>query len=349
MSKIAVALSGGVDSSLIALILRDQGHEVHAVTLKLQNDAETQSVCAGDSTLVKAKQVADFMGIPHHIYDLSQRFHEIILRYAKDEYANARTPSPCIVCNERIKFGLLLEFARSLGCSHLATGHYVRRVKEDDRYYVARGKDLNKDQSYFLARLSSDTLSQVLFPLGEMQKSEVRQMADKYQLPSAQAPDSQNICISRPDRTFAETLWDIFDETPKTGAFVLDGKILGQHKGVHRYTVGQRRGLGDLVPTKAVWVKEIQGNQVHLSTEKQALNGFALMADNAILHAPAWPQRCKAQIRYRHKAVEASLYPKNELIEVHFDEAVAAITPGQAIVFYEDDKVIGQAWIRESL
>lgn len=343
MSKIAIALSGGVDSSLAALLLRDAGNDVIAVTLKVQNDADGQAVCAGDKAIEKAEKTAKFLGIEHHICNVCDDFSALILQYAWEEYSHARTPSPCVRCNEKIKFGKLFEFARSLGCDYFATGHYARIVDFNGVKRIARGLDPQKDQSYFLSGLQNDVVSRVLFPLGELEKTRVRELASQYQLPTAAAKDSQNVCITRPGETFAETLRAHFDEKPIRGNFVMNGKILRPHQGIHQYTVGQRHGLGDLVPQKVSFVKSVGLKDVEITTSPEELETVRCSANQAIWHISDVPQRCKVQIRYRSPAVYASILTKNDRVFIQFDTPVRAVTPGQIAAFYVDDVVIGRA------
>ena len=346
MSKVAIALSGGVDSSLSALMLRDEGHEVIAVTLKVQHDAEGQSVCAGDVAIERAARSAQFLGIPHYVCDVCDEFSNLILQYAWDEYTHARTPSPCVRCNEKIKFGKLYEFARNLGCDTFATGHYARIVDFNGIKRIARGVDIHKDQSYFLSGLSNDVVAHIRFPLGELEKTRVREIAARYQLPSAKHPDSQNVCITRQGETFAQTLQSIFNDQVQDGFFTMKGKLIKPHQGIHLYTVGQRHGLGNLVPQKSAFVKAVGPKNIEITTNPSELDSIRLEADQAIWHVPQIPTRCNAQIRYRSPAVPCTVSTSQDRVQVEFDEPVHAVTPGQIIAFYSNDIVIGRAIIR---
>lgn len=346
MTKIGVALSGGVDSSLTALLLRDQGYEVVAVTLKVQDETEGESVCAGNLAVERAKKVAEHLGLEHVVCDVSREFRELILRPAQQEYAHARTPSPCVRCNERIKFGKLVPFVMDLGCTHLATGHYAKVVRYQGKSCVARGADENKDQSYFLAGLPSHLLDHVMFPLGAFHKTEVRALADTYGLPSAKVADSQNVCITRPGKTFAETLWELFDAEAVQGQFVVDGRPAARHHGLHHYTVGQRHGLGNLAPTKPVWVRHVGPVNVEVTTDRTLLDVTYAEADELHWNVEAVPQRCSVQIRYRHKPVMASVEVVGDTAKIRMDAPVHAVTPGQALVFYDGNVVLGRGWIK---
>ena len=349
MSKIAVAMSGGVDSSLTALLLRDAGHEVIGVTMQLQHDSEDAEVCAGDHDVIYAAQNAKYLGIEHHVCKVCDIFPEIIFRPAWDDYSHARTPSPCVRCNEFIKFGILLDFALDLGCDYMATGHYVRVVNHQNCLRIARGIDPRKDQSYFLSGLSNKVTPRVKFPLGDLKKTDVRELATKYGLPSAETPDSQNICIIQNGRTFAEALRDMFDGDVVQGYFTMDGKKLRPHKGIHQYTVGQRHGLGDLVPQKISFVKHIGPKDVEITTDPRALDSLALKAYGAIWHVADIPDKCSAQIRYRSPAVPCSVQTDGDKVLVNFESPVHAATPGQIIAFYDGDVVIGRAIIETAL
>lgn len=345
MSKIAVAMSGGVDSSLTALLLRDAGHDVIGVTMQLQHDSPDSEVCAGDHDVIYASQNAKFLGIEHHVCKVCDIFPEIIFRPAWDDYSHARTPSPCVRCNEFIKFGILLDFALSLGCDAMATGHYVRVVDYQNSRRIARGLDPRKDQSYFLSGISNKVTPRVLFPLGGLVKTEVRELAAKYGLPSAETPDSQNICIIQNGRTFAEALRDMFNGEIVQGYFTMHGKKLRPHKGIHQYTVGQRHGLGDLVPQKISFVKAIGPENVEITTDPHDLDHTSLHAYGAIWHVDHVPDKCFAQIRYRSPAVSCTTKRDGDKVFVTFDTPVHAATPGQIIAFYDGDTVIGRAII----
>lgn len=348
MTKIAVALSGGVDSSLTVKLCKERGFDVIAITLRVQQEREGQNVCAGDSAIMRAKEVARFLDIEHHVCDVCRDFSDLILQYAWDEYAHGRTPSPCVRCNERIKFGKMLDFARSLGCEYMATGHYARIVPYHGLHRIARGLDAQKDQSYFLSGLDESVTSHILFPLGELTKPQVRTLAAQYNIPSAKTPDSQNVCITTPGMTFAETLCDLFHGHPKIGDFVLHGQKLAKHQGVHHYTIGQRHGLGSLVPTKISFVKNIHDDNIEITTDPAELDTCTLTADQAVWHVEPLPNM-SAQIRYRSAPTPCKAeILKNGSVAVTFETPVHAPAPGQVIAFYDGDTVIGRAIIRNT-
>lgn len=346
MTKIAIALSGGVDSALTAMLLKNAGYDVIAVTLKVQHDKDGASVCAGDSAIEKAAQSAAYLGLEHHVCDVCDVFSDLILKHAWNEYSHARTPSPCVRCNEYIKFGKLLEFALSLGCEKMATGHYARIAAYHGIQRIQRGVDPQKDQSYFLSGLQNHITEKILFPLGEFEKTKVRELAIAHGLPAASAKDSQNVCITREGQTFAETLRDLFNGIPTKGHFIHEGKMIKPHDGIHKYTVGQRHGLGNLIPTRVSFVKKIGLKDVEITTDPTQLETRTVYASNVIWHSPHIPERCNAQIRYRTPASAAQIIQHdNNRIQVQFDLPVRAATPGQVLALYDGDIVIGRGII----
>lgn len=342
--RIAVALSGGVDSSLTARLLQEAGHEVIGITMQLFDKEANPTACAGQLAVERAQVAAEHLGIEHYVRNIAQEFKDTILRYAWDTYKGAETPSPCVFCNEEIKFKALLEFSKTLGCEKYATGHYVRVEQRGSRHVLLRGTDLKKDQSYFLSGLDSDTLSHCIFPLGELTKPEVRVMAAERELKSAKHADSQNVCILEENMTFAETLQNMFREKVTKGVFKDEvGNVLKSHEGVHRYTVGQRHGLGVLIPTQKVWVKEIQSPDVIVTTDPDQLLEKECTVRNLRWNIESPPRRLEAQIRYAHKAQSASLEAIDDAHwRVRFDAPVRAVSPGQIIAFYDGDVVLGR-------
>lgn len=350
MKKIAVALSGGVDSSLAVLLLRDAGCEVVGVTLRVQKNCGGASVCAGDDAVKKARDVADYLGVAHYVCDVCDDFRDLILSYAWQTYACGQTPSPCVRCNECIKFGKLLEFAMSLGCEAMATGHYAQITDYNGIKRISRGADRNKDQSYFLSGLPNDVAARILFPLGGYAKPQVRALAASYGLPSAHTPDSQNVCITKPGQTFAQTLSELFGGKPRRGAFVYRGQKIGAHNGIHCYTVGQRHGLGNLLPAQKAYVRAIVGRDVEITSDPSDLDAFGLRAADAIWHAdPSKAQNLSAQIRYRSPSAPCALSFSGTAADVRFSAAVHAVTPGQIVAFYDGDVVIGRAVIQSAI
>jgi tRNA-specific 2-thiouridylase len=365
--RIVVALSGGVDSAVAAALLRELGHELVALTLRFWlcdegargGSGRAAPGCCGLDGVEQARAVAAALAIPHYVVDCRERFERDVLRPAWDDYQRGRTPNPCVLCNERIKFGLLLEQAARLGAARVATGHYAR-IAEDAAGAPAllRGRDAAKDQSYFLFALGPEQLARARFPVGELTKGEVRAAARRLALPNAERAESQDACLGegRPgERGFAEALRRRFDAAPRPGPILdADGRPIGEHGGLHQFTVGQRRGLGVALGQRA-WVAALDAERaaVTLVPDERALAARAL--ETGALHwlvpPAARPARALVQLRYRHPAAPARLEldPDGTRARVHFDEAQRAVTPGQAAVLYDGERVLGGGWIERAL
>jgi tRNA-uridine 2-sulfurtransferase len=354
-ARILVAMSGGVDSSVTAALVQESGAEAVGVTLRLQpgEPAEGGGACSGLDGLTAARAVAAKLGMTHHVLGGEQEFDSLILRPAWEEYARGRTPSPCLACNERIKFGLLWQFAERLGATAIATGHYARlEHSPDGSPLLCRGLDAGKDQSYFLARLTPAQLGRTLFPLGALKKSAVRELARQRGLPTAERPDSQDACFVAPGESLSEILRRRFAAPSRPGPIVdaATGAELGRHTGIHGFTIGQRRGLGVALPSRG-WVKAIDAASatVTITRDEQALCSKSLLARDANWlegREPEGPLACQVQVRYRHAPVHATLTPLCEgRLRVDFAQPVKAVAPGQAAVFYRGDVVFASAWI----
>ncbi len=349
--RLVVAMSGGVDSSVAAAVLLEQGHQVHGVTLRLQACREAGGGCGADGA-ARARAVAGQLGIPHDVVDCAREFEAQVLRPAWEEYAAGRTPSPCLLCNERIKFGLLLAWARRLGAEGLATGHYARLAPgPGGGLALCRGRDPAKDQSYFLAGLDAGQLAAARFPLGALTKVEVRALARAAGLGSAERPESQDACLGGAGQSFAEALRLRFGADSRPGPILDDaGAALGRHAGVHRFTVGQRRGLA--VPSASrCWVRAIRAEDAAVLVTRSEQ---ALCRDRLGVRGLSWsggdlgaePLGCQVQVRYRHPAVQASVVRTGPATAVvTFVRPVRAIAPGQAAVFYDGERVLGRGWI----
>jgi tRNA-specific 2-thiouridylase len=350
--KIAVAMSGGVDSSLAAALLKEQGYEV--IGLWMSNKGEGDFTT--DPSYRDARTVAENLEISLTVVDLRPLFREEIISYFLREYLAGRTPNPCAVCNPRIKFGALLEQGMAMGAEGFATGHYAR-VQWDpvqERYILLRGVDKAKDQSYFLWGLSQEQLAHCHFPNGELTKKEVREMARSRGLPIAERSESQEICFI-PEGDYRSFLREqAADEIAAQGDIVaLDGRVLGRHQGIFGFTIGQRRGIN--LPAHApYYVLRIEpaANRVVVGSKED------LLAQGLVANTMRWvsispPQGqfgCLGQIRYRHQAAACQVIPcADDTVVVRFDEAQEAITPGQALVLYDDDRVLGGGWIQEVL
>lgn len=340
--KIAVAMSGGVDSSVTAALLQQQGHEVIGITMRLFAPRVVGPGAAGHDAAV----VARHLGIEHHLVDFEPAFRELIISDFIDEYCSGRTPNPCVRCNRFVKFGLLLDKARELGAEMLATGHYVRKTCDPDgTCHLRTARNFRKDQSYFLYTLTQERLSQLLFPLGEVEsKDEVRRLAREIGLPVADKSDSQEVCFI-PNDDYVAFLEGSGALTALPGAIVhVNGQVLGRHQGTHRYTIGQRKGLG-IAWSEPLYVVGIDPelNTVIVGEEPLVLAKGLRAVDVSWIIEPTmeeFPATCK--IRYRHHPVDCRVtLGEGGCFEVRFDEPQKAVTPGQAVVFYRGDEVLG--------
>jgi tRNA-specific 2-thiouridylase len=365
--KIAVAMSGGVDSSAAAAILKEQGHELVGFTMQLWNQRRGLSVdedgeplpsrCCSLDDVYDARRVAEELGFPFYVLNLEREFERDVVAPFVASYLKGETPIPCVSCNSRLKFASLDRLAASLGCEKVATGHYAR-VEYDaatNRYRLLRGLNHQKDQSYFLWELTQDQLSRALFPLGEMSKPEVREVARQNQMAIAEKKESQEICFV-PDGDYAGFIdrylaaENTADQIPERGELVdAQGNVVGSHTGIHRYTVGQRRGIG-ISAERALYVLAIDAekNQVTVGSPDELLSrGFTAAGVNWITaDGAAETVRAEVRVRYRHEAAPAAITPvAGDRAQVFFDEPQRAITPGQATVFYRGDEVVGGGWI----
>jgi len=345
--KVMVAVSGGVDSSVAAFLLKEEGFDVTGVTMCLGIRQEGEGVrCCGFDAIDDAKHVCDHLQIPHFIFDYAAEMEERIIHKFVAEYQKGRTPNPCIDCNRHLKFGSLLAKAKIMGFDYLATGHYARIEKQQDTWHLLRPKDKIKDQTYFLYPIKVEDLSSLLFPLGSLNKDEVRTLAKKEGLHVAQKAESQDICfITQGD-------YRIFFQEKKVvtaGGDIVDmaGNILGKHKGIIYYTIGQRGGLGISAKTP-LYVAEIDAvkNRVVVG-EKKDLYSIGLFAGDVNLLTDDLPAEMEAKIRYRKKSALCSVQKEANKLKVVFKEAQESITPGQAVVFYAGDDVLGGGVIEE--
>lgn len=345
---IAVAMSGGVDSSVAAALLQRAGHDVIGLTLRLHVPGPDGAVhaCGGDSAESAAAAVAARMGVPHQVIDLAPQFLAAVLRPAWDEYAAGRTPNPCVACNQAIKFGLLLDRARVLGAVALATGHYARVAPgPDGAPALFRGRDPAKDQSYFLHRIHPERLAAIRFPLGDLTKPEVRALAAEWGFENARRPDSQDACLAIGDLGFPETLRRLFGQAANPGPVVDEsGRMLGTHAGVHGLTVGQRRGVGPALGRRA-WVLRLDGDRAVVTTDPDRLACTRFRVRPAPGHGRWLPDGaradCAVQVRYRHVAVPCRVTAGDGAWQVDAATPIRAVTPGQSAVFYEGDRVLG--------
>ncbi len=357
--KIVVAMSGGVDSSVAAALLVEQGHEVIGLSMQLYDQSAGQTSfgsCCSIDDLHDARRVAHAIGIPHYILNFEREFDEQVVSNFVREYAAGRTPIPCARCNSDLKFATLADRASGFGAERVATGHYAR-VEHDEvtgRTLLRRGVDHGKDQSYFLFSLTQDQLVRAAFPVGDVSKDVVREYARRFDLPVAEKPDSQEICFV-PDNDYATFVSTRAPGVNTSGSIVdQDGRRVGTHEGIHRFTVGQRKGLGlasspDGAPRYVVALRPVD-HQVIVGP-KSALERTTLAASdvNWVVSRPDGPRRVTGQIRHRHQAAPGWVCPietdRGSRAEMVFDEPQIAVTPGQAVVFYDGEVVVGGGWI----
>jgi tRNA-specific 2-thiouridylase len=352
--RIVVAMSGGVDSSVAAALLAEQGHEVIGLSMQLYDQSEGQTSfgsCCSIDDLHDARRVAAAINIPHYIMNFEKQFNDQVVSNFVREYAAGRTPLPCAHCNSDLKFATLAERARGFGADAVATGHYARVERDaDGRYRLRRGVDAGKDESYFLFSLTQAQLACAVFPVGELPKHDVRQYARQHGLPVADKPDSQEICFI-PDNDYRSFVTKSVPESAREGALVDEsGRVLGTHAGIHRFTVGQRKGLGLASSSgSAMYVLALRpADQQVVVGPKASLEQTRLTASgvNWMVEQPAGTLRVAAQIRHHHQAAPAAVRSLGEArAEVVFDAPQLAISPGQAVVFYDGDAVVGGGWI----
>jgi tRNA-specific 2-thiouridylase len=353
-TRVIVGMSGGVDSSAAAALLLEQGYDVVGITLKLWPQdcvSRAEDKCCGPQAVTDARAVCHKLGIPYYLIDEADAFQKQVIAYFAEEYKAGRTPNPCVMCNEKLKFGALLDRARQLGGEFIATGHFARLEKraEDGRMLLKKGRDPRKDQSYFLFSLRQNQLARALFPLGEKSKQDTRQVARECQLKTADKEESMEICFV-PDNDYGNFLKTAKLTQPHEGEIVdLRGQVLGRHEGVEFFTIGQRKGLG-LSSPKPLYVIELDA----------ARNRVVVGDDTALDREEFTVERCNwipfenpppeihvtAKIRYNHPGTPASIWPRADGtagVKLHLPQR--AITPGQACVFYQDDLVVGGGWI----
>jgi tRNA-specific 2-thiouridylase len=346
--KILVAMSGGVDSAVAALLLKNAGYELGGITMKVWSDTcvVDDSDVSPDKNCADAKSITETLGIPHHIVSLGSSFRENVIDRFIDDYKRGATPNPCIECNKHIKFGKLFESALSLGYDALATGHYARiETDENGNYYLKKAADENKDQSYFLWSIKKALLPCIYFPLGNYTKPEIRALAEKNGFSVAHRSDSQDICFIS-DGDYASFIKQHSDAEFSNGSFTdIDGNVIGEHSGIINYTIGQRKGLGVAFGVPMfVGSKNAKDNTVMLCTDEQLYKDTLTANDINILTNETFenPVRLQAKIRYRHTPAMATVTKLGDnKLSVKFDLPQRAIASGQSVVFYDGDTVVG--------
>lgn len=367
MSRVVLAMSGGVDSSAAAYLLKEEGHEVIGLFMRSgATEEETCSTgsgfslpivaakpghqgCCSASDAADARRVADVLDIPFHALNFKDAFGRI-KDYFADEYLSGRTPNPCVMCNNWLKFGKLWEFAQQVGADFIASGHYARIAGRDSgQAALTRGRDTDKDQSYVLFGIRRDILPRILFPVGDFEKPAIRETAQKAGLRVFDKPDSQEICFI-PDNDYAAFL-ERFRGTQDTAGEIVDtaGKVLGHHDGFERFTIGQRKGIGLAFGDPRYVIRlEPETHRVVIGTrEELARKSLTANRLNWLIDAPTGPLTCRTQIRYRHTAAPAvATIIEDDLLHIDFDDPQFGVAPGQAVVLYDGDQVLGGGWIR---
>ena len=351
-------MSGGVDSSVAAALLKEQGCDVIGMTMQIWDysrfaaeHGESFGTCCSLDDVYDARRVAESLHIPFYVVNFEKRFaEEVIVRFC-DDYFNGRTPNPCVICNQVLKFEILLHRARELQADYLVTGHYARILHEGGRYALRKGRDRNKDQTYFLFTLNQEQMQYVRFPLGDMAKDEVRQHAARLGLKVAEKPESQDICFV-PDGDYVRFLEEQRGAGAMNGDIVhVNGQVLGRHQGTYRYTIGQRRGLGLSWPQPLYVVGIDAASRQVIVGEKPclAVSNCLVGRVNWMIEAPRQPLDAACRIRYRHHEVPSTMTIQEDgSVQVDFEEPQSGVTPGQAAVFYDGDRVLGGGWILEA-
>ena len=338
-------MSGGVDSSVAALLLKEQGYDVVGLYMVNWEEEGENGCCTAEADYEDVKRVCNKIGIPYYTVNFAKEYADRVFSYFLKEYEAGRTPNPCCICNLLVKFGMLIEFAREIGASRVLTGHYAKLEHLPEGVVLRRGDDLRKDQSYFLYRLGQRELSFLSFPVGTLEKEEVRRIASRFGLVTSQKPDSQDACFQVEGECFGETLRRLCGFAAKPGRFVYRGRTVGRHAGVHQFTIGQRKGLNVAlgVPAYIAAIDPVSGD-IRLETDPESLLAHEFPVHDLVwqLGTPPEGERMDVQIRYRSRAVACRIESTGEeRCRVIPDQPLRAVTPGQAAVFYRGDRLLG--------
>ncbi len=346
-AHILVGFSGGIDSSVTALLALQAGYKVTGIHMSVLEEQD-------EINIDNANTIASQIGIPLYHIDLRKDFENDVLKYSREQFKHGLTPNPCIICNSKIKFGKLLPYLEQFNGDAFATGHYARIMVENGKSILFRGSFLPKDQSYFLFALTQEQLSKIIFPLGNMSKEEVRIIARKHGLGNSEKKESQDACFVPPGYTASSFLREYFKEKESCGMFrsTDTNQLLGKHKGIDQYTIGQRKGTGIALGVPA-WINKIDSvsNTVWMTTDEKKLMSSGLKTSAMIWQDPPKDNifNAEVQIRYRSRPENAIIQINNdETVEIHFEKKVRAITPGQAAVVYQGNKLLGGGWILSS-
>lgn len=346
-TRVVVGMSGGVDSSVAALLLKEQGYDVIGIFMKNWDDTDENGVCTATEDYEDVIRVCNQLGIPYYAVNFEREYWDKVFTHFLEEYKAGRTPNPDVICNKEIKFKAFLDHAMSLGADYVATGHYARVIRENGKVHMLRGNDENKDQTYFLNQLTEEQLSKVLFPIGDMEKPKVRELAAKANLATASKKDSTGICFIG-ERNFKEFLSGYLP-AQKGNMETFDGKVVGHHDGLMYYTIGQRHGLG-VGGNGDPWFvigKDIERNVLYVG---QGFHHEMLYSDSIIADNISWVSKeltlntfeCTAKFRYRQKDNKVTVeLLKDSKVKVTFHEPIRAVTPGQAVVFYQGEECLG--------
>lgn len=345
--SVMIGMSGGVDSSVAAALLKEQGYRVIGVTMRLwtySDDDPNHEGCCSESAVEDARRVCDKLGIDFYVLNFKDIFRREVVEYFIDEYKRGRTPNPCIMCNKKLKFGEMLRRAKAMDIDYVATGHYaIIEQDENGKYRLRMSKAAKKDQSYVLYNFTQEQLAHTLMPLGAYTKDEVRALAEKYGLAVANKPDSQEICFVE-DGKYADFITDYANYAPKEGDILdINGNVIGRHRGLIYYTIGQRKGIGAYGRPMFVMKIDPKTNTITLGEKGMEFSKSLIAEDVNFIsgEAPTEPIRVQVKVRYQAKPAPATLFAENGRVKIDFDEPQRAVTPGQAAVFYDGDIVLG--------